>query len=73
MRSEETQVRRISYAIRASMLVAKRHFVTRRDILAMAITLTEARGADLRPNDPVRVVPAKAGTHTPCHLVLAWS
>jgi protein tyrosine phosphatase (PTP) superfamily phosphohydrolase (DUF442 family) len=29
------------------MPVAKRHFVTRRDILAMAITLTEARAADL--------------------------
>jgi UMF1 family MFS transporter len=36
------------------MPVAKRHFVTRQDILAMAITLTEARGADLQPNYPPR-------------------
>jgi hypothetical protein len=34
------------------MLVAKRHFVTRRDILAMAITLTEARGADFAAELP---------------------
>jgi UMF1 family MFS transporter len=54
VRSEETQVRRITYAIRAPMLVAKRHFVTRQDILAMAITLTEARGAELRRNYPPR-------------------
>jgi hypothetical protein len=47
---EETQVRRITYAIRTPMLMAKRHFVTGQDISAMPITLTEARGADLRPN-----------------------
>jgi hypothetical protein len=44
---------------------AKRHFVTRRDILAMAITLTEACGVDLWPICPPRVVPAKAGIHNP--------
>jgi hypothetical protein len=32
------------------MLMAKRDFVPGQDISAMPITLTEARGADLRPN-----------------------
>jgi hypothetical protein len=50
----KTQVRRITYAIRAPMPVAKRHFVTRQDILAMAIMLAEARAAALRPNYPLR-------------------
>jgi hypothetical protein len=36
------------------MPVAKRHFVTRQDILAMAIMLAEARAAALRPNYPLR-------------------
>jgi UMF1 family MFS transporter len=36
------------------MLLAKRHFVTKRDLLRMAITLTEAGGADLQPNYPPR-------------------
>jgi hypothetical protein len=34
------------------MLMAKRDFVPGQDISAMPITLTEARGADLRPNYP---------------------
>jgi hypothetical protein len=42
------------------MLVAKRHFVTRQNILATAITLTGARGADLRPNYPLRSRHARA-------------
>jgi hypothetical protein len=45
------------------MLVAKRHFVNRQHILAMAITFTEARGGDLRPNYPRRaaVISGAAG------------
>ena len=50
----ETRVRRNTYAIRTPMLQAKRHFVTRQDILSMAITLTEARSVDLQRNYPPR-------------------
>jgi hypothetical protein len=42
------------------MPVAKRHFVTRQDILAMAITLADARAADWRPDYRLRSRPGLA-------------